>query len=106
MFICGNVLHKSVGEMPAHSHTGLVSTTNLTGTISYVSKGRRESGIFNLQSIWNTALHGSAPADEWGFDVILNATHNHSVTINNSGSNQAHNNMQPYITCYMWKRTI
>ena len=103
----GEATHQlTVGEMPAHSHTGLVSTTNLTGTISYVSKGRRESGIFNLQSIWNTALHGSAPADEWGFDVILNATHNHSVTINNSGSNQAHNNMQPYITCYMWKRTI
>ena len=75
MFICGNALHKSVGEMPAHSHTGLVSTTNLTGTISYVSKGRRESGIFNLQSIWNTALHGSAPADEWGFDVIVNLSH-------------------------------
>ena len=28
-----------------------------------------------------------------------------SITINNSGGGQAHNNLQPYITCYMWKRT-
>lgn len=24
---------------------------------------------------------------------------------NNNGGDQAHNNLQPYITCYMWKRT-
>ena len=28
-----------------------------------------------------------------------------SVTINPSGSSQAHNNMQPYIAVYMWQRT-
>ena len=26
-------------------------------------------------------------------------------TSGNTGGNQAHNNLQPYITCYMWKRT-
>ncbi len=25
--------------------------------------------------------------------------------INYAGGGQAHSNMQPYITCYMWKRT-
>lgn len=28
-----------------------------------------------------------------------------AVTTTSTGGNQAHNNLQPYITCYMWKRT-
>ena len=31
--------------------------------------------------------------------------HSHNVGVGNTGSNQAHQNMPPYISCYMWKRT-
>ena len=34
--------------------------------------------------------------------VTVNATHTHTSV----GGNGAHNNLQPYITCYMWKRTL
>ena len=28
----------------------------------------------------------------------------HTIISPSAGESQAHNNMQPYITCYMWKR--
>ena len=36
----------------------------------------------------------------------INATHSHvaSATVESAGGGNAHNNLQPYITCYMWKR--
>jgi microcystin-dependent protein len=27
-----------------------------------------------------------------------------NITIQNKGDGQSHNNLQPYITCYIWKR--
>ena len=40
----------------------------------------------------------------WGFK---SATHTHAFSgqTNELGGGQSHNNMQPYITVYMWKRT-
>ena len=32
-------------------------------------------------------------------------THSHTVTINSTGSNQAHNNLPPYLAIYIWERT-
>ena len=31
-------------------------------------------------------------------------TNTTGISIQNSGGSQSHNNLQPYITCYMWKR--
>ena len=43
------------------------------------------------------------------YNIKANTTssgnHAHTVTISNTGNNNAHNNMQPYYTCYMWRRT-
>ena len=32
--------------------------------------------------------------------------HTHTVSISNTGDSNAHNNMPPYYSCYMWRRTV
>ncbi|MDC2832569.1 phage baseplate protein [Thomasclavelia ramosa] len=39
---------------------------------------------------------------EYGYYMIAGTQ---TDVIKNTGGNQPHNNLQPYITCYMWKRT-
>lgn len=40
-----------------------------------------------------------------GEEVATAFGSNTTLTLINSGGGNAHNNLQPYITCYMWKRT-
>ncbi len=64
------------GEMPNHGHTGV--------------------GIFGTSAgstMRNQVIQGSANWD--GYTGVYN-----------TGGDLPHNNLQPYVTCYMWKRTI
>ena len=92
----------AVGEMPSHSHTG---STNTTGEHTH-SIGTADISGEHLDLSPNT---GDTLYDiRYGYITRVTANagnHAHIVTINNTGGNQPHNNMQPYLAVYMWKRT-
>lgn len=66
----------TINEIPSHTHKVML----------------RPNG--NIGSYWGDASMTNADA--------ANPTEGGSTT--STGGGQAHNNLQPYITCYMWKR--
>ncbi len=65
----------TINEMPAHTHTYVRA--------SYDDTGRHGAN--------NTLYAGSSYDPDY--------------ETNSTGGDEGHNNMMPYITCYMWKRT-
>lgn len=102
---------KTVGELAAHAHTGSADTTNLTGSVKYTAWGGggfwsdTQNGALTVGSQNRSAHADSSGSDDGLYHSIeLKGSHTHRVTINNAGGNEAHLNMQPYITCYIWQR--
>lgn len=86
----------TVGELASHNHSASSSTAG------------SHSHSFTINHGWNGLIYISCSDQSWneGTKSTNDAgSHSHTVTINSTGSNTAHNNIQPYLAVYYWKRT-
>ena len=72
----------TTSEMPVHNH---INGTRI---------GWFNSGGSGISTTWNQTTAN--------LQVDGNAS---KITSNNTGGGQAHNNLPPYTTCFIWRRT-
>ena len=104
-------------EMPNHRHKGQYSATNTytdhaqtptdpPSPVIMVDQGTREVEVqYNVvkDNVSSTPYHssGSGPINDIFYSYKVTSTYG----VADDGGDIPHNNLQPYITCYMWKRT-
>ena len=89
----------TVDELPSHNHSASTGGAGKhTHTVGY-RKRQDAYGKGTMDAMhWNTGTASTIGTSEV-------ANHYHTVTVESTGSGIAHNNMMPYITVRMWKRT-
>lgn len=91
----GEKTHKlTVNEMPSHTHS-MANGGAHKHDIRYKAIGRQDGGYWTPVSSADVSTTTTA---------FTTSSGEHKHTIATTGGELAHNNIQPSITCYMWKR--
>ena len=103
----GEFEHKLItAEMPAHSHTG---TTSTDGDHKHGALGENKGcgtptyGFYDSNNN-HFGSGGGMDNDNALYNTSTDGKHNHTLTIDNTGGDQYHNNISPCIAVYLWKR--
>lgn len=99
----------TVDQMPRHNHAG----TSTTSSNRYATGGQTVADEitstittaevdYTVKSSTTSKYHVGTTAP-YVYETVMTTTSEYGVCA--SGGGQSHNNLQPYITCYMWKRT-
>lgn len=99
----------TVDELAEHEHSGTSSSMSTEGYTKQIGISGTVLGYtgtithtVKIETVNNTSqkayyIDGAVPGG-----VITKVTQDYAVK---AGGGMSHNNLQPYITCYMWKRT-
>lgn len=112
----GAVWSGTMNQNTSHQHRtgvdnawGSVSTSSYGGVVAGVDRQSgtvsKIAGAYDLLTAAAGIDHQHLVPDHGHTCGTASANHTHYVTIGASNATNAHNNLQPYITCYMFKRT-
>ena len=107
----GEKTHKlTVDELAEHEHSGTSTSMSavgfaneaIGGSISFTDYGGTVTHTVKIETENNTSQKTYYETGTKLDGVKTNITQKYAVK---AGGGMSHNNLQPYITCYMWKRT-